>query len=59
MLNLKNYTRTSTLVPLLNSNTLERWDINSGRMMQELPTKYTKPTYTKNCLNGDPRLDGK
>jgi len=40
-------------------NTLERWDINSGRMMQEPPRKYTKPTYTKNCLIEDPRLDGK
>jgi hypothetical protein len=54
MLNLENYTRTSTFVPLLNSNTWDRWGINSGRMMQEPPRKYTK-----NCLSGDPRPDGK
>jgi hypothetical protein len=28
-------------------------------MMQETPRKYAKPTYTKNDLRGDPRLDGK
>jgi hypothetical protein len=28
-------------------------------MMQETPRKYAKPTYTKNELRGDPRLDGK
>jgi hypothetical protein len=28
-------------------------------MMQETPRKCTKPTYTKNDLRGDPKLDGK
>jgi len=28
-------------------------------MMQETPRRYAKPTYTKNELRGDPRLDGK
>jgi hypothetical protein len=28
-------------------------------MMQETPRKYAKPTYIKNNLRGDPRLDGK
>jgi hypothetical protein len=28
-------------------------------MMQETPRKYTKPTYTKNDLRGDPRPDEK
>jgi len=30
-----------------------------GWMMQGTPRKYTKPTYTKNGLREDPRLDGK
>jgi hypothetical protein len=34
-------------------------DIYNGWMMQETPRKYTNPTYTKNNLRGDPRLDGK
>jgi len=33
--------------------------IYSGWMMQGTPRKYTEPTYTKNDLRGDPRLDGK
>jgi len=28
-------------------------------MTQGTPRKYTKPTYTKNGLRGNPRLDGK
>jgi hypothetical protein len=28
-------------------------------MMQEMARKYIKPTYTKNGLREDPRLDGK
>jgi hypothetical protein len=28
-------------------------------MMQEVPRKYIKPTYTKNDPREDPRLDGK
>jgi hypothetical protein len=59
MLNLKNYTRTSKLVPLLNSNALDGWDIYSAWMMGETPRKYTKPAYTKTNLKGDPSLDGK
>ena len=33
-----------------------RW---KGRMKPETPGKYSKTTYTKNDLRGDPRVDGK
>jgi len=47
------------MVPLLNSNAVDGWDICNGSMTQETLRKYTKPTYTKNNPSGDPRLDGK
>ena len=31
----------------LNSNTSDGWDIYNGWMMQEAPSKYSKPTYSK------------
>jgi hypothetical protein len=34
----------STLVPLLNSNAVDGWDICNGWMTQETLRKYTKPT---------------
>ena len=46
-----------TLVPLLNCS-LGVWDMYRRRMMHERPLKYTKQTYTKNDLMGDPRLQG-
>jgi len=46
-----------TLVPLLNCS-LGVWDMYRRRMMHERPRKYTKQTYTKNDLMGDPRLQG-
>jgi len=59
MLNLKNYARMSTLVPLLNCTVLDVRDIGRGWMMQETPRKYAKPTCTKNDIRADPRPDGK
>jgi len=49
----------SALVPLLNSNAVDEWDIYNGWMTQETLRKYTKPTYTKNDPSGGPGLDGK
>jgi hypothetical protein len=43
------------LVPLLNCNTLDRWGINSGRITQEPPRKYTKPTYIKKLSKWRPK----
>jgi hypothetical protein len=59
MLNIKNYTRMSTLVPLLNCNILDVCDIYREWMMQGTPRKYAKPTCTKNDIRADPRPDGK
>jgi hypothetical protein len=57
--NIKYYTRTSALVPLLNYNALDGWDIYDGRTMQQTPRKHTKPTYTKDDLREGHRLDRK
>jgi len=56
---LKNYTWILILVSSLNSNASGGWDIYIGWMIQEMPRKYIKPTYIKDSLQEDPRLDGK
>lgn len=59
--NLKNHTKTSTPVPLLNTNALDGWNIYSRRMMQETPRKYNKPAnlhQKKKYLKEGPRLHG-
>lgn len=40
MLKLKSYKNTSRLVPLLNCQDSDKWDINKGWMTQETPRKY-------------------
>jgi len=57
MLNLKNYTSTSTLVIKLQH--LRQMGHQQWKNAARTTEKTYIHTYTKNCLTGDPRLDGK
>ena len=45
----------STMVPLLNSSTLDGWNIYSGQKIHETPRKYNMPPDTNNNVRGDPK----
>jgi hypothetical protein len=59
ILHFKNYKRTQTFEPLINSSASDGWGWYSGWMTQEKSRKYTKLTYTISDLREDPRLDEK